>query len=47
MSAMQKYDELVQAINENRQQLQKKYDLIRQLTSQKSENESVKKEFQC
>ena len=42
----ERYNELVNDINANREKLQVQYDLLKQLTSQKSENESVKKEFQ-
>ena len=44
--ADQKYAAIVNEINENRAKLQTQYDLLRQLTAQKSENESVKKEFE-
>ena len=44
--AQDKYNDLVNDINANREKLQVQYDLLRQLTSQKAENESVKKEFQ-
>ena len=42
----EKYSAIVQEINENRAKLQTQYDLLRQLTAQKSENETVKKEFE-
>jgi len=42
----ERYNELVNEINANREKLQIQYDLLKQLTSQKSENESVKKEFE-
>jgi prefoldin beta subunit len=42
----ERYTELVNDINANREKLQVQYDLLKQLTSQKSENESVKKEFE-
>jgi prefoldin beta subunit len=45
MSQMEAYNKLVDEINENRKKMQAQYDLLRQLTSQQSENESVKKEF--
>ena len=44
--ADQKYAAIVNEINENRAKLQTQYDLLRQFTAQKSENESVKKEFE-
>ena len=44
--ADQQYTAIVNEINENRAKLQTQYDLLRQLTAQKSENESVKKEFE-
>ena len=43
---VKRYDELVSEINENRSKLNKQTDLLRQLSSQKSENESVKREFE-
>jgi prefoldin beta subunit len=44
--ASEQYTTLVNEINHNREKLQVQYDLLKQLTSQKSENESVKKEFE-
>ena len=44
-SVSKRYEEVVQEINENRSQMQVQYDLLRALTAQKSENESVKKDF--
>ena len=39
------YQTTVDGINENRRKLQTQVDLMKKLTAQKSENESVKKEF--
>jgi len=44
--SVEKYNQIVAEINENRSKLQTQYDLLRQLTAQKSENESVKKDFE-
>ena len=44
-SVAKRYEEVVQEINDNRAQMQVQYDLLRALTAQKSENESVKKDF--
>ncbi len=44
--AMKRYDELVTEINDNRSKMNKQTDLLRQLSSQKAENESVKREFE-
>jgi prefoldin beta subunit len=45
MTASEEYQAAVDLINENRKKLQTQVDLMKKLTAQKSENESVKKEF--
>jgi prefoldin beta subunit len=42
----EEYQKTVDAINENRRKLQTQVELMKKLTAQKSENESVKKEFE-
>jgi len=44
--SLERYNQILAEINENRAKLQTQYDLLRQLTAQKSENESVKKDFE-
>jgi prefoldin beta subunit len=40
------YQATVEAINENRRKMQTQVELLKKLTAQKSENDSVKKEFE-